>query len=207
MIKTQLTDPQTGNKAKVLGTGAQLVSVSEPSANDLTLEQLTQLKWSAVNFTNSGSEDLNVDGSVTPVEFTIESVSTSVFFLQKVRFIFHSGDMDFSAGQDIRKFGAAAGTAGLTNGLEFESFQGGIIEPVFLTPIQRMTDFLSYVDDFINVVQGIGVTTDFATFDFSFFQPIVLPADALDKLTICVRDDLTALTLFQVIGTGWKEVL
>ena len=62
------------------------------------------------DFKNNGSRNLNTNGSVTPLEFTLEDVVNEKFILTRVDFIISCGDA-----LELTKFGSIAE---LTNGIE-----------------------------------------------------------------------------------------
>ncbi len=148
---------------------------------------------------------MNVNGSVTPVEFSIQANDTQVISITRIRLIFHSTQMDMS-GIEARRFGAAAGIAGLPNGLEAFVEQDGEA-PLFNEPVQHMSDFWTYTDGFINAIAAIAASVDFLSWDIDLPVPIVIPAGVTDRVFFRINDDLTPLDLFQVIVRGSVENL
>jgi len=72
---------------------------------------------SAAVVESGGSSDLNVDGSVTPVEFNVVPNSGKIFFITEISVILEDQSMNYT------KFGGITG--GLTNGLGIEVKEGG----------------------------------------------------------------------------------
>jgi len=182
------------------------VTTVEPISVEISAAVLTRRKLLNEFFTDpGGSIDLNVDGSTTPVEYTIEPSSDRVRWINRVRFLFNDTNMELDT-NDFRRFGTAATAPGLTNGLTFSVHQGGVETDFFKSPIVTVGDLMDYADDFTNFVNAISAQSDFLSFDFDFEQPVVLPVDSTDKLVVTINDDLTSIDLFKVIARGFQEL-
>jgi hypothetical protein len=140
------------------------------------------------------------------VEFTINPPVGEIIQVRELRFIFEGGQMDMGS-NDIRRFSTAAGTGGLTNGLEAEIVQGAMIQPIFVDPIQHMSQFFQYASDFFNVPDGVAVNVDLLTWvvDFKLLIPIPVAESSTDKVLIRVSDDLSSIDSFQCLATGQRE--
>lgn len=156
--------------------------------------------------TAAGSEDMLVDGSTNAVYFSETSQSEKVKWITAWRLIMHSTGMELDT-NDFRGFGAAAGPSGLTNGLQFYFVQDGRQIDVFLENVKNLGDFLKYADDYTNLVNAVTSQSDYLHFDFTFDQPIALPAGSNDKIVMVVNDDLTDLDYMQVVVRGWQEFI
>lgn len=210
-IKSQIVDGRFGDSRKlaISSDGALFVTQVPRNLGDLTNEQKTRVRFNNSLFTNSsGSSSLNVNGSVTPVEFLIRPPKGMVISLEEVRFRFEGGDLDMGT-NDIRKFGTAAGTGGLTNGLEFFIVQNGTQTNIFIDPIQHMSGFINYTvpEGPLNFPDGIAVNQDILTWVINFKPNITIPvvAGGTDRVVVRVNDNLTAINLFQVTGSGALE--
>lgn len=208
-IKVLLEDGGLGSGRKVAVTGdnALPVTVVPRRACDQAEELLTRVKYFQGRATDeNGSVDLNVDGSVNPVEFLIRPPVGQLISVREIRFRFEGNDLDMTT-NDARKFGAAAGVGGLGNGIEAFIEQGGERQDLLVEPIDQMSGFFNYATSLFNVPNAIDVNKDILVWvvDLKLLVPIPLPEAGLDRIVIRVNDDLTAIDLFQVIAVGQRE--
>jgi len=198
----------TGTKraAKVTPDHALLTTQLDADGFDTPTAILTRFKLFRSYLKHDGSKDLNVDGSVNPVEFSVTSDTGKVLYVTSLRILINGTYFEMDT-QDFRRFGlATAGGAALPNGLILSAEQGGILTPLFADAIQRTGDFMNYADDFTNLKNSVGAQEDFLSFDFRFESPVVLPEAVNDRVTMTVRDDLTPIDLLQVTVRGYQEV-
>lgn len=205
-LRAKIADGEGSGKDAGVTKDHLLKTGSVPiSASDLTIEQLTRLKFFSSFFAeDGGSEDLDVDGSVTPVEFAVGRVEGQVLHIQSIRFVFNDEQMNMGGGE-ARRFASAAAAPGLTNGLEMFVEQAGTNQDIFNTPVKQMADFWNYNTDFLNAVGAFGAGEDFLSWDIALDQPIVLTEGSVDKLIVKISDDLTNINFLKVIARGWRE--
>jgi len=207
-LKSRIVDGEgSGSEAGV--TPDHLVKVGRVpvSARDLTIDQLTRLQFfSAFLADEAGSQDIDVDGSTTPVEFFIERVEGQVLHIKSIRFVLNDEQMNMGGGE-ARRFASAAASPGLTNGVEMFVEQGGTTQSIFNTPVKQMADFWQYSTDFLSAVGAFGAGEDFLSFDFDLDQAVVLAEKSVDRFVVKVMDDLTSINFFKVIARGWREAL
>lgn len=193
------------NTAGVTSSHAVKVSLTQSSGSNFTDDELTRYKILRDFFTNSsGSFAMNVDGSVTNQTFSIRSKVGFIQYITSIRFIFNDGNMDINTSGQLRRFGDAA-NGPLTNGINMNVNQNGVITNIFPSSIQILSDFFNFVDDFTNFVDGISAGVDLLTLDFRFESPIVLPSGNIDTINIIIKDNLTAINLFNVVARGYQE--
>jgi len=207
-LPTYIQDPATGRRLGVNSEGnLQVAVVSQPAA-DVSDETLERQKLYRGFFEDStGSSDLNVDGSVTPVEFTISAVSGATRWVTGVRLLFNGTNLEMDT-NDFRRFGTAtAGGSPLTNGVEFFVVQGGLITNFFVNPIVYMGDFFDFADGYLNLTNSVGSQEDFLSFDFDFDVPVVLTPNSTNRVVLKVQDDLTSIDLFKAIARGYRELV
>lgn len=206
-LPTFITDGERSNvRAGVTGANALKVSIQEQSAAELPIEILTIRKqFRGFLETPAGSSDLNVDGSVTPVEFLVGADVSATRWITGIRILLNDISMELDT-NDFRRFGTAAIAPGLTNGLEIYVEQSGFRTDLYLDPIKTIGDFMNYADRYVNFINAIGTQEDFLSFDFDFDVPVVLPPGSLDKIAMVVNDDLTPVDLFNVIVRGYQEL-
>lgn len=198
----------TNVKTSVTSENALRVSVVQPPGKEIDVNILTRHKLLRDFLKNStNSKDLNVNGSVTNQVFSFSSSLNYIKYITSMRIILNDGNLDMSTAGQVQRFGDAAGAPGLTNGLLFDITQSGNITNLFIDPIKNIGDFLNYSDDFTNIKDGIAGGVDFLSFDFNFEVPIVFVSGSLDTMTLTVRDNLTAMNLFQVLVKGYQEVI
>lgn len=165
---------------------------------------LTALLVEREYLTNSaGSSNLNIDGSVTAVDFSIRAQSGITKWITGFDVLFEDGQLDMST-TEFRRFGDAAVT--LTNGILIFAEQSGVTTNIAVDPIQIMGDFFNYADGYINLINAIAANTDFLKWTFMLDKPIVIPAGTQDRFVFRIRDNLTAMNSFKVIARGYKEL-
>ena len=194
-------------RLRVMPDGSILTSSSTSSSKGKTATELTfkkQFRGFLVN--SAGGDSLAVDGSTTPVEFSLTQQVGKVLFITNIRIVLHSTYMELQT-NDFRRFGTAAVAPGLTNGILLYVEQSGVQTNLFIDPIQTIGDFMDYADDFTNFVNAISSQSDFLSFDFNFDTPVVLVPGSTDKIEMVVRDNLTSIDLFRVIGRGYQEIV
>ena len=190
------------NAQNALRTNAIPLTSRGFSASDLAnLRQLREFLRD-----ESGSINLNADGSTTPIEFSLEAIEGVTRWVTGVRLIFEGGNLEIST-NDFRRFGTAATSPGLTNGVEIETEQQGQTVTITKAPVVTIGDFLTYSNAYLNLANSVAAGTDFLRFDFRFDQPIVLVEGSIDRLLIRISDDLTPILKFQAIARGYEESL
>ncbi len=102
---------------------------------------------------SSGSKDMNINGSVTPVEFYISAQEDKVFFITNVRLLLNGAKLNLGQAGDFRRFGPIA--TNLTNGITLVATQGGENTSIFETPIKNTGDWFDYSDAYLNFVSAI----------------------------------------------------
>lgn len=166
---------------------------------------LTALLVEREYLTNSaGSSNLNIDGSVTAVDFSIRAEPELTKWITGFDVLFEDGQLDMST-TEFRRFGDAAVT--LTNGILIFAEQSGVTTNIAVDPIQIMGDFFNYADGYINLINAIAANTDFLKWTFMLDKPIVIPAGTRDRFVFRIRDNLTAMNSFKVIARGYKELV
>lgn len=200
------------------GTGSGAVAQVSSSTNALLVQQLPEsgrgvpandlssLRQLRNFFTDSsGSADQNVDGSTTPVDFNILAEPNTTKWVVGFRLILEGSNLEIST-NDFRRYGNAttAGTA-LTNGVEIEANQGGVVTSIAAAPVGTIGAYLQWADDFLNLINSVGTQEDYLHFDFTFDRPVVLTEGTLDSLTIRINDDLTSIDKQIAIARGYQE--
>lgn len=204
-IRNMIEDGKgTGSVAQVTERNAVLVQLVPDTSIGIAGEILTALRLEREYFDNAGSPDLNQNGSVSPLDFEVRAELGFTKWITGFRINLEGVNFEIGT-NDFRRFGAAAGPGGLTNGVEIFSLQSGEQINISLEPIKTSGDFLSYADRYINLVNSVGAQEDFLQFTFVLDKPIVLPDGSSDRIVIRVSDNLTAIDKFQAIAQGYKE--
>lgn len=140
-------------------------------------------------FKNEGSESLGVDGSVTPVVFTLEDLPTDQkILIQSISFLMGADEV-----LDLDNFGDVSGP--LTNGILFEAGEASAVikdnADVFLISSQQHTSTAGSGGNTYTVISG--------RWDFSdTFSDNGSMLFDLDSFKITIRDNLSGITLFRV---------
>ena len=196
-----------GTKAGVTLDHALKVTVVEPLSVAVPAEVMTRRKLlNAFLIDSADSNDLTIDGSTTPVEFSVSSLPDRVRWISSLRFILNGTNLELDT-LDFRRFGAATVVnTPLATGLAFFVEQGGVVSNFIVDPIGTIGDLNIYADDFRNFVNAVSATEDYLAFDYNFVQPVVLPIGSQDRIVVTVQDDLTAIALFKVLVRGYQEL-
>jgi hypothetical protein len=205
---SRIRDGEGSNRtAGVTTEHALKVALVEQAANTIPVAQLIRQKQlRAFLLNSSSSKDLNVDGSVTPVEFALEGEEGSTKWVLRLRILLNDVNMEINT-NDFRRFGTATAAATpLTNGIEFFTEQEGTVTDFVAEPITTIGEFMNYASEYTNFVNSVGTQEDFLSFDFAFDVPIVLPAGASDRIVCRINDDLTDVDLFQILAFGYQEL-
>jgi hypothetical protein len=149
-----------------------------------------------LRFKNAGNESLIVDGSVTPIDFTLEDLPETDFLLQRVTFLIGANDL-----LDLSEFG---NIAALTNGISFEA-NPNTPESTAIAIIKTNGDTMlisSRVNTQSVKINGVTKSLIYGTWDFTETfggnSPIIINKD----LKIVVQDDLSLMEYFQVSCHG-----
>lgn len=210
-VKTCIVDGYDGTafRAGVTSKGELRVATREESATSLAeagdLDTLARLHaYSAKLADPTGSEDLRVDGSTTPVVFAVEADADSVIHVQTFKIVMACTQMALASSEG-KRFGPYA--SGLTNGILVQTEQGGVEINVWQDPIKRLVDFLYYTDVITNIAGALGAGVDLTVVTYYFHKPVVLVPQKLDKLKVTIQDDLTDSAFDEITAliSGWQE--
>jgi hypothetical protein len=162
---------------------------------------------------NSSSTDMTVNGSSTPVTFTLTAAENTTYYVRYLTLTVHSSSMDLSSAADMRVFGAAGA---LSNGVQVYERRGppNVDVDLFPSPIKSLVDFFRYASWSGSGVQvsghtdGVAAGTDTVSITYTWPEnrPLTLRSGTNDTLTVNVRDDLTGLTLFEAHAVGTQEL-
>jgi len=139
---------------------------------------------------SGGSEDMLVDGSVTPVEFSYSPAAGIVIAVESVLVVFTSDDFEF----DGASFGP---NAALTNGFDFKLTIDASTTTLFT--IKQNEDFLR-VPGRIPVINNTG-PKDLLSAAFVFGGLIKLDGTEGDEISVVVNDDMTSVKFKYLTAT------
>ena len=145
-------------------------------------------------FENTGSLDLNVDGSSTPVEFLVTPNTGKIFYVYSISIVIEDNAINFT------KFG---GIIALTNGLDFKVTENGLSE-VTLTNIKTNGQFYTFANNVILESATIDILVAHINIKQSTGTSIKLIDSNSDNLKIVINDNLTSINKFQVIARGYE---
>lgn len=193
----------TGNLLKINKDGSiQAVVNTHPP-----LEEATTLIPFRNYFKNNGSIEMDVDGSVTPVDFTIEALQDRTITIKSLFITI------VDAGATLSSFG---NIGSLTNGLDFEWNTQDFGVVTIANEIQSNFDLISlgggqpaFGDSgnafkAQNVVGNEEAYISFVDFEkiFGFQYGIPLRKGTKDKLVFRVNDNISQVTQFRIIAYG-----
>jgi hypothetical protein len=144
-----------------------------------------------IEFLENGDEDMLVDGSVTPVEFSYAPASGVVIAIESLLVVFTADDFEFNG----VSFGP---NTGMTNGISFRLTVSPSSE-VEIFNIKINEDFLR-VPGRVPIVNNTG-PKDLLSSVFSFGGLIKLNGTNGDKISAYVRDDLTSVKFKYLTAT------
>lgn len=142
---------------------------------------------------NGSNENLSVDGSGTPIEFDILPHNSKNWYINRLIYW-----MRCSAG-GLGKFG---GGDELTNGLLTKVIANGL-GPYDWFNAKTNIEILSRATNGEIISNAFSGGDELIVGRFELEHPIGIRTGTSDKITIVVRDDLTELTLINVIAEGW----
>lgn len=193
------------NKLKIDKEG----SISTTTHTHPPLEdEITLLPFRKFFTDENNSNDMTVNGSVTPVEFTIEALQEETLSVKSIQLTI------VDAGASLSEFG---NLPALTNGCDFIWSSQQFGEIVIANELQTNFDFVELSGGSIsfggttpfitsNVVgneEGVPVFIDFQRL-FGFQYGIPLRKGSKDKLFFRINDNISAVTQFRAIAYGNK---
>ena len=148
----------------------------------------------------SGSANMNVNGSATPVTFLVKPSAGSVIKLARI-----ITSIRDTGGFDSGGWGNNGGSP-LTNGIELKWKRNSVLYNLTENPIKSHFDLASYSYDFMHFNFGAG--DEFVTNRFTFTkagQYLTLDGNLGDELQVIINDDLTYLVDQRVSAQGYYE--
>jgi hypothetical protein len=185
-----------GSVAPTVGQKAMVASVPVTVAGDQSAIQVTVNPGAAdgavAKFVeNGGSEDLIVNGSGTPVSFTVDADPTNDIILNSLRIVLSAQTIDFDGGS----FGKGSS---LTTGVEVKiTADNGVFTATLLT-LQLNEDFFRLLD----VTTSAPPAGAILAASLAFSGDVRLVAGTGDKVEVVVNDNLTVGSLGLNYFTG-----
>ena len=205
------------NAASVSSDNSLNVTIFPSNPNDLSREIVQRRHLYRQQFTESGGgTDMDVDGSSTAQLFKVSAVATGIVYVLGVRFYIEGTQWDVDQSGELRRFGAAAASPGLTNGVLLDVVQQETTTHIFNSAgVKNMGDFMRYVgggqtpmaSGFLNFKNGIATGEDIFNVEVRFEAPVALYPGTLDYIGITIRDDLTAIDSFTAFAIGYEDRL
>ena len=160
------------------------VDVSDPKSGNFT----------NIPLTNGGSDELNVDGSVTPVDFTSEPPTNKNMIVYRLLLVMEDNSMSWP------KF---AGRTALTNGVVIYVTEDGVERNIVTDPIKTNRDFVWNCYD----VEIDAATTAILRLRWTFSRAgtvLVLKDSFSDNFRIEINDDLSGVSYFKATIQGYE---
>lgn len=160
---------------------------------DNVITSVNKGKFISLHLLNSGSSDMTVDGSTTPVEFSLTPPSGKKWFISRVIISMEDTNMSW------KKFGSLTP---LTNGVSASFLLDSVSHDLLDgATFKENASFTKYCYDAeINTD-----TTDILRARWTFSKSgtfIELRNNTSDKIAVTINDDLTSLDSFQIIMQG-----
>jgi hypothetical protein len=188
---TRIVDPKTGDAAHVNERG--LLSVSTTGYGPVPKYLTRHLRNSA------GSEDANVNGSVTPVEFFVRPPPEEIWRIARMLVFV----------EDTKIIAAQYGNAGLlTNGVKLyiANDQYTLNDLLDGGTVNSNAEWAEYCFDAEAKIWGSG--NEFLTVRWTFTKagvPLRLEGSKRERLAVLIQDDLTGLDTQEFIVQGYRE--
>lgn len=141
---------------------------------------------------NGGSENMLVNGSVTPVTFSFAPLTGKTISLQDVLVVFTADDFEF----DGNSFGP---NSKLTNGILVQTFIDGVTTNIF--NIKQNEDFLR-IPGRLPLVNNTG-PKDVLSSAFSFGGLVKISEPGGDEIRVIIRDNLTSIKFKYLTFTSY----
>ncbi len=129
---------------------------------------------------NGGSEDMVVDGSTTPVEFSFTADPSDDITVNEIRIVFVADTINWGA------FGKGGGV--LTNGIELQVQLDGAASPTTLFEIFRNEDFMRMNNPYTE----FNGSDDLISASLAFGGIEKLTAGSSDFIKVIIKDNLTS---------------
>jgi hypothetical protein len=140
---------------------------------------------------SGGSSDMRVDGSVTPVEFSITAAPGTILQAVSLRFFLNLDDPPAS----LNHTGFGASAAPLTNGIDVYIHDSSNDSAVSLTgnvPIRRTVDFVRFCRELNSIAVGtIGSGETVISGDIFAAEAERYIVRPHESIKVIIRDDLT----------------
>lgn len=206
MIKTRIEDGEGGNRqAQVLLGGELLVAVS---VNPPLLPQKTRVlsQMLTVDGTLTGSDDMGVDGSVTPVNFWIAAAPDADRYITAMSFI-----LGYGGTAQLYEFADTA--AALTNGVKiaYTAAEGEILIANLKTNYSFMRASLIPLSNNNWQSRGFTVLNDYGYFITIALREHMIPngvkldKGTLQRLSVTIQDDCTDADLMNCSVFGFER--
>ena len=143
---------------------------------------------------NGTSRKMNIDGSITPVEFSIEPPSGKIWYLHSITVVIEDIGMNFN------KYG---GISELTNGVKFLIKQNGGIETE-IANIVRNGDYYTFVNELIFDSSTSDILVGKVLIKQNTGTTMKLIGSNSEYIKAVVNDNLTGLNVHYVLIRGYE---
>jgi len=160
------------------------VDVSDPKSGNFT----------NIPLTNGGSDEINVDGDPTPVDFTAVPPSGKNMIVYRLLLVMEDNSMSWT------KF---AGRSALANGVVIYVTEDGVERNIVTDPIKTNRDFVWNCYD----VEIDNATTAILRMRWTFSRAgtvLVLKDSYSDNFRIEIQDDLSGVSYFKATIQGYE---
>lgn len=209
-VTSEILDGQgRGNRLKVNGEGEAHVVVHPHPPKDETLEPLPFRQYFTLTGESSGDNDMAVDGSSTNQVFSISATEDTNIYIKYISVVIGDGGT-----VALNKFGSLSE---LTNGVSWSWFNQKEGSYELHEGIKTNLEFIRIgantkgigtgTDAFLADVSGGGTEKSYlpnidTSQTFGLTWGIRLTKGTTDSINFTVKDNLTDLTTFNIVGYG-----
>lgn len=196
-----------GNGVRVSDAGSLLTTnlpLRRKDIYSLACPGPNQRPLSSRLLTTAGSSAMNVNGSATNVSFRFSAAPTAYRVVTDI--ITYIEDSQMNAGSnEVRRFGSAAAAPGLTVGLYYRFYYGGVFVNLIPGNVQNISNYVVYSNSVINIVDGVSAGVDIFVAKLTLSAPVELVPEKMDYIEVMVRDNLSTLTTMYAVALGFSE--
>ena len=212
MFDTRISDAE-GHRARVTPEGDLVASITPnpPLGSDVLLTPF--IDYMTVNGVIGGSSNMNLNGSVNNIRTSITARENGDVYLSSLSILISAQNLS------INRFGGING--GLVNGLQFfyRSSLGLNIAPLLiktnfdLLRLGTLSPALGNKADAYQIANAVNGTEDayLSVIDLTKLggqnYGIRLRVGTLDKLGFVIRDNLTTISRFDILASGFTRII
>lgn len=166
--------------------------------NDVTIDPQWAVPgiWKSQPLMNGSSHNMNVNGSVTPVNFSFTPGSGEIWYVHAVSLVLNDNGTN-----GPNKFGALTA---LTNGVQMQVQSKGVTQDICNIKDNLDLAMCYFENRVAHGTVGFFETADVFTGSLSFNPQMILQNSTSDYIRIRIRDNLTGVDFMRACVHVWK---